>query len=323
MIQKIRSKRSKKVSSRFIYGPVPSRRLGYSLGIDPIPFKTCTYNCIYCQLGKTTYQTTKQIKYLQANEILADLKKALKHNTNIDFITLSGSGEPTLNINLGNFIKAIKKITSIPVAVITNSSLIHKKNVQQALLLADVVMPTFTTAYSKTFKKIHRPDQSITLKKVIKGLIEFRKIYPGKIWLELMLVKGYNDSKQELDALKNIVKKINPDKIQLNTVVRPPSEKYARALSLSALNRIKKMLGGNCEVVAKFRKSPNRLKSKNREKIILGYLKRRPGTLNDLSKSTGMNVNELIKNLTHLLATKKIVKRNYGGKIFYETKSHN
>jgi len=318
LIQKTGLKKLKRISSKFIYGPVPSRRLGYSLGIDLVPFKTCTYNCIYCQLGRTTCPTIKRKKYLPGKKILKDLKQFLNKKIHIDYITFSGSGEPTLNSEIGVLIRAVKKISDIPVAVITNSSLLYRKNVQKNLLLADVVMPTFTTAKSETFKKIHRPSQSITLKKIIKGLIEFRKIYKGKIWFELMLVKGYNDSKQEIDALKSIIKKINPDKIQLNTVVRPPSEKNARALSLSALNKTKKMLGRKCEVVAEFKLSPNVLKLRNKGRIIWEYLKRRPGTLNDIQKSLGMNVNELIKNLDGLLETKKIKKKRHGGKIFYE-----
>lgn len=316
-------KRLKKNKLQTIYGPVPSRRLGYSLGIDLVPFKTCTYNCIYCQLGITTLPTKKQKKYLPVKKIIKNLKQLLKQNIHIDFITLSGSGEPTLNSDIGVIIKAIKSITDIPVAVITNSSLLYKKDVRNALLNANVVLPTFTSANSTTFKKIHRPIQSITLNRTLEGLVKFRKIYKGQIWLELMLIKGLNDTKQELNALKKIINKIKPDKIQLNTVVRPPSEKYAKAVSRWQLNKIKKMLGKKCEVVAEFKKTSNLIELIPRRKIILAYLKRRPGTFNDLQKSLGMNANELIKNLERLLKTKKIKKRKHGGCIFYEVLQNN
>lgn len=308
----------KKDNLKNIYGPVPSRRLGYSLGIDLVPFKTCSYNCIYCQLGRTTCQTTERKKYLPTKKLLKDLKKFLKQSIYIDFITLSGAGEPTLNAEIGMLIKAIKKITNIPVAVITNSSLMYKKAVQQALLNADAILPTFTTANPATFKMIHRPIPPITSNKIVEGLVNFRKIYKGQIWLELMLIKGFNDTKQELNLLKKIINKIKPDRVQLNTVVRPPNENCAKPLSKNQLNKIKKMFGKNCEVAVGFKKSPNLQNFKNRDKNILAYLKRRPGTLNDLQKSLGMNVNELIKNLDRLLITKKIKKRRYGGKIFYE-----
>lgn len=311
-------KKLKKDNLKNIYGPVPSRRLGYSLGIDLVPFKTCSYNCIYCQLGRTTSQTTERKKYLPTKKILKDLKKFLKQSIYIDFITLSGAGEPTLNAEIGILIKAIKKITNIPVAVITNSSLMYKKAVQQALLNADAILPTFTTANPATFKKIHRPIPSITLDRIVEGLVNFRKIYKGQIWLELMLIKGFNDTKQELNLLKKTINKIKPDKVQLNTVVRPPSEKYAKPLLKNQLNKIKKMFGKNCEVVAEFRKPPNLKNLKNRDKNILAYLKRRPGTLSDLQKGLGININELIKNLDRLLITKKIKKRMHGGKIFYD-----
>lgn len=303
---------------RFIYGPVPSRRLGYSLGIDLLIPKTCTYNCIYCQLGKTTNQTQKRKKYVPADEILKELSHLLRTETKIEYITFSGSGEPTLNSELGLLIRKIKKITKIPIAVITNSSLIYKRNVQKNLLSADVVMPTLTTVKQKTFERIHRPTPGITVKKVIDGLIQFRKLYKGKLWLEIMLIKGLNDSKQDILALKKAINKIKPDKIQLNTVVRPPSEKFARSLSKSDLKVIKKIFGNNCEIVAEFRKPGNIPVQKYRNIMILHYLTRRPATLIDLSNSSGINPGELQKNLQRLIRAGKIKRKRYGGKYFYE-----
>jgi wyosine [tRNA(Phe)-imidazoG37] synthetase (radical SAM superfamily) len=167
LIQKTASKRSS--NRRFLYGPVPSRRLGYSLGIDLIPFKTCTYNCVYCQLGKTTNQAVKQKRYVQPDKILRELRRFLNLKTRIDYITLSGSGEPTLNSGIGTLIRKIKRITKIPVAVVTNSSIIYKNNVQKNLLNADVIMPTLTSVQERTFKRIHRTAPGITEKLIIHG----------------------------------------------------------------------------------------------------------------------------------------------------------
>lgn len=316
MIKIIASKKSNR--ERFIYGPVPSRRLGYSLGIDIVPFKTCTYNCIYCQLGRTTAQTKRRKKYITRKVILTELKRILEQKAKIDFITFSGSGEPTLNTEIKNLIRDIKKITHIPVAVITNSSLLFRKDVRKSLLNADVILPTLTTVNDDTFKKIHRPFISFTVKKIIDGLVKFRRVYKGKIFLEIMLIKGFNDSKEEILALKNMLNKIKPDKIQLNTVVRPPSEKYARPLSLKELNKIKKIMGKNCEVIAEFKMDDNISKKEGINEMIIQYLKRRPGTQKDISKTLGINQNEIVKYLSELLKTGKIKKRIYRGVIFYE-----
>ncbi|MEO0156509.1 MAG: radical SAM protein [candidate division WOR-3 bacterium] len=316
MIKRTASRKSNK--NKFIYGPVPSRRLGYSLGIDIIPFKTCPYNCIYCQLGRTTTQTIKRKKYIHKEKILAELKEILKHRAKIDFITFSGTGEPTLNTDIKDLINEIKKITDIPIAVITNSSFLFKPEVQKSLLNADVVMPTLTTINNDTFKKIHRPTPPITVKKVIDGLVKFRKIYKGKIYLEFMLIKGFNDSKEEIMGLKDVIKRIKPDKIQLNTVVRPPNEKYARALTLKEMRKIKKIMGRKCEIIAEFKKERNILKTTGYADLIIEYLKRRPGTQKDIGKSLGVNHNEIVKYLSDLLKAKKIKKRIYGGEIFYE-----
>uniref|UniRef100_A0A7C6AG24 Radical SAM protein n=1 Tax=candidate division WOR-3 bacterium TaxID=2052148 RepID=A0A7C6AG24_UNCW3 len=316
MIKIIASRKSNK--KRFTYGPVPSRRLGYSLGIDIVPFKTCTYNCIYCQLGRTTAQTKRRKRYIAREGVLAELRKILEPKTRIDFITFSGSGEPTLNTEIKNLIRDIKKITDIPVAVITNSSLLFRKDVQKSLLNADVILPTLTTVNYDTFKKIHRPFPSITVKKIIDGLIKFRRIYKGKIFLEIMLIKGFNDSTEEILALKNVIKKIKPDKIQLNTVVRPPGEEYAHPLTLKELNKIKKIMGRNCEVIAEFKKNDNISKREGINEMIIQYLKRRPGTQKDISKSLGINQNEIVKYFSELLKKRKIKKRIYRGVIFYE-----
>jgi len=316
LIQKTVLKKSSK--NRYIYGPVPSRRLGYSLGIDIIPFKTCPFNCIYCQLGKTTLQTESRKRYIPANEIITELKNFLKNNVHIDHITFSGSGEPTLNSEIGNLIKKIKKITNIPIAVITDSYLLHKPAVQKALLSADVVLPTLTTTKNKTFKLIHRPLPHITIRRIIDGLAKFRKVYKGKIWLEVMMLKGINDTEEELKGLKTAIDRIKPDRIQLNTVVRPPSEYSVQPLGLQELKRIKKFFGKNCEIIAEFRKQKNILNLNRNGQIILQYLKRRPATIMDMNKSLGIGNKTILKYLSQLLKSKKIKRINYQGKVFYE-----
>jgi len=238
----------------YLYGPVLSRRLGYSLGINVIPFKTCTFDCIYCQLDKTTHKTIERKEYIPTQEILGQLKQALSIEKKIDYITFSGSGEPTLHSEIGKIIKTIKKITSIPIAVITNGSLLFEKKLRNDLQNADLVVPSLDAVTDEIFKKIDRPHPSLNIEKIINSFKDFRREYKGLIWLEIMLAKGINDDLKHLQKIKTIITEINPDKIQLNTVVRPPNEKFAKPLNLKDLEKIRDFLGYGCEVIGEFKR---------------------------------------------------------------------
>ncbi|MFB0565184.1 MAG: radical SAM protein [Candidatus Aminicenantaceae bacterium] len=290
----------------YIYGPVPSRRLGFSLGIDIIPFKTCTFDCIYCQLGPTTKKAIRRKGYLPSKEIISQVKKILASGRRIDYITFSGSGEPTLNSAIGKLIREIKKITPIPVAVLTNSSLLSRRSVREALLASDLVVPSLDAAIPEVFHRINRPYNSLKIEDIIEGLKEFRQEFSGSIWLEIMLVKGVNDSIPHLRKLKKIITDIKPDKVQLNTVIRPPAEKYAHALSLRELEKIKNIFGNNCEIIVEFDKEGQILPSENLEESILSMIQRRPVTLSDISSSLGKNQSEILKYLNFLLEKGKI-----------------
>ena len=202
---------------RYVYGPVPSRRLGRSLGIDPIPSKTCNYQCIYCQLGKTTKFTSERQDFFPKEEIYKELEESIKQNTGkFDFITFVGSGEPTLCKSLGNLILKAKKISKKPICVITNGSLLYQDDVKDDLIFSDVVLPTLDAGDEKLFIKINRPHPSIRYEKMIQGYIDFRKEFNGDFWIEIMLMKGINDSKEELLKIKKKIDLIQPDRIDFN-----------------------------------------------------------------------------------------------------------
>lgn len=345
---------------RYIFGPVPSRRLGISLGIDLVPYKTCTFNCIYCQLGRTTNPTLKRKEYINAQEVLKELHQffsryqitrspdhRLPITDYLNYITLSGSGEPTLNAKIGEIISGIKKMTSIPVAILTNGSLLYRKGVRDSLKKADLVIPSLDAATAKTFKKINRPAKSLKIEKIIKGLVDFRKEYKGKIWLEIMLVKGINDQKKEIEKLKRSIAKIKPDRVQLNTVARPPCEKFAKALNSKELKRIKNLLGPPAEIIVDFERSallseiktpPPKAENfvvpaslltgqvkravtmKDLKKGIITILKRRPATVKDLADGLGVHRNEVLKYLALLKKEKKIKPLKFQGKRYYQIK---
>jgi len=310
-------KKTPKVLSH-LYGPVRSRRLGFSLGVDILPYKTCTFDCVYCQLGRTGRKSLRRAKFFTSTDILPQVKMALSRGRPADYITFSGSGEPTLNIEIGKIIREIKKRTAVPVAVLTNSSLLSRKSVRQALLAADLVVPSLDAATARAFRRVNRPGHSISLENIISGLVKFRAEFKGLIWLEVMLVKGVNDSPAEIEALRKAIARVNPDKVQLNTVVRPPAEKWARPLSRRELENIKRKLGGRAEVTADFE---GKLPSPSPEDLgqgILSFIRRRPASLRDLAGALGQDKRTIQKSLNALVAKGEIKKLLHRRIFYYE-----
>ncbi|RLE12403.1 radical SAM protein [Candidatus Aerophobetes bacterium] len=302
-----------------IFGPVPSRRLGFSLGVDTIPFKTCTLDCIYCQLGRTTNKTVERREYIPADTILREIEKILSQRgkQKIDYITFSGSGEPTLNLKLGYMIEKIKKITSIPIAILTNGTLLYSSSLQEELQLADLVIPSLDASDEDTFKAINRPHPSLTLEKVVSGIATFSQNFQGKIWLEVMMVEGINDSFEKIKKIGEVIKEIKLDKIQLNTPVRPPAEEFAHPVSLSLLKKAKTILGERCEVIAHFKKHQEITSKEDIKDAILTMIKRRPVTLEDISSSLGIHLNEVIKYIGILQEENLVTSRMYNKKRYY------
>ncbi len=211
----------------FAYGPVPSRRLGFSLGVSPIPPKTCSYNCIYCQLGQTDRVQVRRESFYPKENILYDIEKVV-NSENIDYITFVGDGEPTLCKDLGWLIGKCKEKWQIPVAVITNSSILFMKDVRLDLKSSDVVLPTLDAGNEEVYKTLNRPHGSIGFEEMLQGLVDFRKEYSGKIWLEVMLVKGVNDSDESLIEIKNALEQVKPDRIYISVPIRPPAKPGVR-----------------------------------------------------------------------------------------------
>ena len=238
---------------KYIYGPVKSRRLGLSLGLSLTPQKTCSFNCVYCQLGKTTLTTCERREYIPMQEILEELRAWLENNSTVagslNFITLSGSGEPTLNLKIGELIREIKNISNSKAAVITNASLLRDASVREELRGADLIVPSLDAVTKAIFEKVNKPHPDIKIEEVIEGLAALRKEFRGQIWLEVMLVKGVNDDLRQIKKLKEVIDRINPDKVQLNSPVRTTAEENIFPVDKSKLKKIKEILGDKCEII--------------------------------------------------------------------------
>ena len=313
------------IRNTHLYGPVPSRRLGRSLGVDIMPFKVCSLDCIYCQLGKTTEKTIERKEYAAIGPVLAELKEKLAGAVEADYITISGSGEPTLNSRLGELINGIKKITDIPVAILTNGTLLYRQDVRTDCSKADMVLPSLDAGDEQTFQKINRPHRHISIEKLIAGLCTFRKEFAGNLALEVFLIEGFNTDTGQIAKIRDAIKRIRPDKIQLNTPVRPTAEPGLESPAPEKLQDIADRLGKKCEIVTSScvvrdvswveRNTQHAIRN-----TVLSMLKRRPCSLNDICSGLGIVRNEALKYVTALLQEGVIDAVRKDGTIFFRAR---
>jgi wyosine [tRNA(Phe)-imidazoG37] synthetase (radical SAM superfamily) len=304
----LKMRREKKKNQRFVYGPVPSRRLGISLGVDVVPFKTCSYDCVYCQLGKTTHRSTERRSFVPIDTVIGQIKEVTEQNGDIDYITFSGSGEPTVNSDIGEIIRRIKGFTEISVAVLTNSSLLWKEEVREDLLRADLVVPSVDAVSEHVFRKINRPAEDLNARMILEGIREFCESFRGKVFVEIMLVKGLNDSEEEITKINKFVRQLRVDRIQLNTVVRPPSQRDAKALDAQELLKIKELFDKSVpvEIITNFDRISSKAYHRDLERAMIELLRRRPTKKADMALALGVHPNEIVKYLYALERRKKI-----------------
>lgn len=304
---------------KHVFGPVASRRLGISLGVDIIPYKTCTLDCIYCECGRTTDLTIQRKHYIDPQIVLDEIKETIAAEKHIEYITFSGSGEPTLNKDIGKIILGIKAMTSIPIAVLTNGTLLYLKEVRDEIINADVVLPSLDAVTPGIFSRINRPHPELDIDSIIQGLVDSRKEFKGEIWLEVFIAKGINDSDRELVNLYRTAKKIQPHRVQLNSLDRPPAVEGIQPADMETLERIQQQWKDlTVEIIKRIRKREEIASfSFNLENNILNTIKRRPLTIDDLETLTGKNRLEIFKYIDVLEKEKKVSPKIVGDKIFY------
>lgn len=302
----------------YVFGPVPSRRLGLSLGIDLIPPKTCTFDCLYCQVGRTTTKTLETSPFVPVREVVAEIEeKLLKSKSIPDVITLAGSGEPTLHSGIDQVIASIKEMTETKVAVLTNGSLFWREEIRQRVLRADMIMPTLSAAFDHTFKMIHRPHPGLVLGTIIDGLKRLRQDYKGELFLELVFLAGINDTENEVEGLKTLIDQISPEKLHLNTVVRPPADSRAISLDKKRLEEIKVFFGGKAEIVAGI---PVTGKTGTGDSLVSGLLdmvKRRPLKQADIASALRLSTEQVEELVKGLLIKGHIREQEHLGETYY------
>lgn len=271
----------------YVFGPVPSRRLGQSLGIDTIPLKTCNWNCVYCQLGRTMPLKNERREYVPVEDILLEAEQVLRSRVNgeIDWVTFVGSGEPTLHNRIGELIRSVKNMTSLPVAVITNGSLFYLPDVRAELSIADAILPTLDAGTPELYRKINRPHPQITFERLVDGLVAFRQEYRGKLWVEVMLVRGLNDINTALEDIAKVLLRVNPDAIHINLPTRPPAEPWVQPPDDEGMMRAISIFGNIAEVVHPAEGSFDLSGYENVVDAVLGIITRHPMRQDELERT--------------------------------------
>ena len=307
---------------RYVFGPVPSRRLGVSLGLDLAPPKTCTLDCLYCEVGRTTHKTLDRFSLNMAGDLLDELAATLPEvEHRLDVITLAGSGEPTLNAEIGDIIRGVKKLTPVRLCVLTNGTLLFRDDVRRDLAEADLVIPSLDTALEETFQRLNRPHPDLDLNRIIDGLKLFRREFKGEFRLEILFSAGINDTPDELAALKRVIDILQPDDIQLNTVYRLPAYENALAVSAEDLDRIARYLGPEAMPVGSFHGNGKTSGHKDLASDVIKLLQRRPCTLNDVAAALGLETDQAENTLKDLMKNGFIRIAGHGDQSFFHARN--
>lgn len=299
-----------------VFGPVPSRRLGRSLGVDLIPYKVCSFDCQYCQVGRTTEKTVSRKEWVPLDEVVREIHDKLSSRP--DYITIAGSGEPTLYSRLGDLVARIKQLTHTPVAVLTNGSLLHDAKVRHDLAEVDLVVPSLDAGDPETWQAINRPDRHIDFEHYVEGMIGFGETYKGKLWLEVFLCRGVNDSKDQVKRIAELAGEIAPQRIQLNTVTRPPAESSAHPVPMDRLQQLARLFVPEAEIIAGAPASQSDQTLQVSPDEILEMLARRPCTIEDIAAGLGAQEAQVMGVVKELFRAGKVREQDVTGMVYYE-----
>jgi wyosine [tRNA(Phe)-imidazoG37] synthetase (radical SAM superfamily) len=300
-----------------VFGPVPSRRLGLSLGVDIIPYKVCSLDCVYCQVGRTTDKTAAHSILHPIDGIVDEIRAKLESGPRPDYITIAGSGEPTLHTQLGKLIDNIHLICDIPVAIITNGTLLTQREVRYACAKADLIVPSLDAGSEAIFQQINRPADDLNLADVVEGMVTFRAEFAGQMWLEIFLIKDINDADAEIDLMVAHAARIRPDRIQLNTAVRPTADVGISAMNEARMTTIRDRFGSIAEVIADYSKLNKTAKGAIAASDLLDMIRRRPVTAADIASGLGVHPAEILKHLGHLIQDGAILEERRDNHIYY------
>jgi wyosine [tRNA(Phe)-imidazoG37] synthetase (radical SAM superfamily) len=301
---------------QYLFGPVPSRRLGRSLGVDLIPFKTCTMDCTFCQLGETPCAVSERGDYVPMQDVLAELFQWLEKDGKANHLTLAGSGEPTLHTHFGDVFRWAKEHTDIATVLLTNGSLMHDPDVRADAALADKVKLTLSAWDETSFQQIHRPAEGVTFDLLVKGEQAFRREYLGELSVEVFIVDGVNSQFSNVRKIAKVVQSINPDRIDINTVVRPPAVAGIGASPEEHLHAIAELFGPTASVMASFKKQGFQAMEIS-EEALLGLIKRHPASCAQLAGEFNLPEDQMYKTLKHLVSAGRVLEDKRGAETYF------
>ncbi len=305
---------------RYLFGPVPSRRFGRSLGVDLSKPKTCSLDCVFCQLGRTGTSSIERKEYVPTGEVIAELKDWLETDGQADYITLSGSGEPTLHSGFGEVLAFVRENSSIPALLLTNGTMLYLPEVREGASHASIVKTSLSAWDEASYALVNRPHPELRFDLLVEGEKAFRADYTGKLFLEVFLIKGMNARPEEVKKIAALAKEIAPDRVQLNTAVRPPAEKYAVPLTREEMEGLAELFKPKAEIIAEFKARHGSHFEANQD-AILAMLKRRPCTAEQIAEVFGMHLNELSKYLGKLTANQQVLLEQKNGLTYYTVPS--
>jgi wyosine [tRNA(Phe)-imidazoG37] synthetase (radical SAM superfamily) len=311
------------MSYKYLFGPVNSRRLGISLGVDMVTFKTCSLNCVYCECGDTTALSCKRKEYISFDALKGELIEYLGKNPKLDYVTFAGSGEPTLNSCLGRLVDFVKNsFPQYKTALLTNGTLFYDPQVRSDCMNFDLICPSLDAVSDKAFEAVNRPDKALDNKKVIDGLIQFAHEYKGVMWVEVFIVPDINDSKSELTLFRDVLTKIEPDRVQLNSLDRPGACDWVTPVSPQKLAEIALFLAPlPVEIISRSGSRPkSEITGADLEETVLSLIRRRPSTLEELSVVAGKTINEIHAALDNLTNSGTAEIYSVNDKLFYRVK---
>jgi len=303
-------------SYKHLFGPVPSRRLGRSLGVDLIPFKTCTMNCRFCQLGDSPCALSERKEYVPTADVLAELVRWKEQDGEADHITLAGSGEPTLHTGFGEVLRWIKDNTNISSVLLTNGSLLHLPEVRATAAISDKVKVTLSAWDEASFQRIHRPAQGVTFKRLIEGERAFRQEYSGELSVEVFIIEGMNSDIANIRKIAELVETINPDRIDLNTAVRPPADSGVKAVSPEQLTKLAKVFGPKARITASFKVQAFQSLEVTPE-ALLGLIQRHPATGEQIAQDFNLAIEHVAEVLEALVMAGDLLKEDRDGSFYY------
>ena len=302
---------------RHLFGPVPSRRFGRSLGVDLTPYKTCSLDCVFCQLGRTMEKTIVRKEYVPTDRVLAELAGWLKAGGMADYVTLSGCGEPTLHSRFGDVLAFIREKSPIPSVVLTNGTMLHLPEVREAAALADVVKISLSAWDDDSFDWVNRPHAQLRFDQLVEGERTFRREFRGELWMEVFLVGGMNSTPRDVRKIASLAKEIQPDRIQLNTSVRPPAEDFVAPLSRGQMEELAGLFQPAAEIIGEF-STRHEEPVKAKEDEIFSMIERRPCTAEQIADVFGIHINEVSKYLGKLVRTDRVRAEHRRSAVYYE-----